>query len=132
MPSRRYCTRSRPLRFSTATADASTVGKLKLTLRPSPDVLTSKYKPHNWSCTIQSHILVKTFFSVSRLDCVPGNYHIDAHSDVQSRTHTLELASRTLNLIGWDTAAAENIEMKKRVIGGSRAPKIMEGERRAQ
>jgi hypothetical protein len=89
-----------PLRFSTNGPSASTVSKLQLTLRLA-DAVASKVKPHTWSCTIESHILVKTFFSTVPMRSMPGNCLIDAQSRVQGRSDAMELATRTVAMTAW-------------------------------
>jgi hypothetical protein len=89
-----------PLRISTDGGNATSMVKLQLSLRLASGV-TNKIKPHTWSCTIESHILVKTFYSTVPLRSMPGNRLVQDQSRIQVKSNGIELPTRTINLLEW-------------------------------
>lgn len=101
-----------PLRITPNGPHASTVGKLQLILRPADGVVgNTKFDIWSWSCAIESHILVKTFYSTLPLHSMPGHCLVDEQSRVQVRSYAKELVPRTINILSWRPHDKQHTEL---------------------
>jgi len=91
---------------------ASTVGKLQLILQPADGVVgKTKLDIWSWSCTIESHILVKTFYSTVPLRSMPGHCLVNEQSRVQVRSYAKQLVPRMIDLRSWRPHDKQNTEL---------------------